>query len=151
EAARGFSAVAYYFGRDLQKDLGVPVGMIHTSWGGTPAEAWTSKPALDDVPALKHYHEQLAANVKKYNPERAKLQYDYDLARYDANQAQHRVAVAKAKLDGQPAPAAPTARRPQMQQPPDRSPNAPSSLYNAMIAPLVPYAVKGAIWYQGES
>ena len=42
----GFSAAAYYFGRDLHKELKVPVGLIHTSWGGTPAELWTSKKAL---------------------------------------------------------------------------------------------------------
>ncbi len=136
ESARGFSAVAYFFGRDLQKDLGVPVGVIHTSWGGTPAEAWTSKAALNAVPALKYYHET------------AQERYAVDLARYELAQAEYKLAAARAKLEGQPAPRAPTARRP---VPPEKSPNTPSSLYNAMIAPLVPYAIKGAIWYQGES
>lgn len=51
-----FSAVSYYFGRDLQAALKIPVGLIHTSWGGTPAQAWTSQPALDAVPALHRYH-----------------------------------------------------------------------------------------------
>lgn len=51
----GFSAVAYHFGQKLQKELGVPVGLIHTSWGGTPAEAWTSTEALAAEPSLKHY------------------------------------------------------------------------------------------------
>ena len=45
-----FTAVAYFFGRDLEKSLKVPIGLIHTSWGGTPAEAWTSKPALEKEP-----------------------------------------------------------------------------------------------------
>jgi sialate O-acetylesterase len=80
-----FSAVAYYFGRDLQKKLNVPIGLIHSSVGGTPAEAWTPRPAMEADPQLKG----LAARG--------------------------------------------------------------SSLYNGMIAPLQPFAIKGVIWYQGES
>jgi sialate O-acetylesterase len=60
ETVPDFSAVGYYFGRDLQKALDVPVGLIHTSWGGTPAEAWTSKEGLDAVPELRHYQAELA-------------------------------------------------------------------------------------------
>jgi sialate O-acetylesterase len=81
----GFSAVAYHFGRHLEKDLKTPVGLIHTSWGGTPAEAWTKKQVLEADPLTK------------------------DLA------------------------------------------GKSSKLYNSMIHPLIPYAIKGAIWYQGES
>src|SRR5437764_932760 len=47
ENAGMFSAVAYYFARDLQKALNVPVGVIHTSWGGTPAQAWTGREVLE--------------------------------------------------------------------------------------------------------
>jgi len=65
KTAPAFSAVGYYFGRDLQKDLGVPVGLIHTSWGGTPAQAWTSKDGLEAVPALRHYHATLAERAGK--------------------------------------------------------------------------------------
>src|SRR5262249_6610799 len=100
---------------------------------------------------LRHYPEELAKAVKGYSPERANLQYEYDRARQDLALAQHRVAVAKAKLDGQPEPKAPTLRPPQRPTPPDRSANSPSTLYNGMVAPLIPFAVKGAIWYQGES
>ena len=88
-----FSAVAYFFGRDLQKQLKVPVGLISTNYGGTPAEAWTSQKTMQATAALK------------------------DLAK----------------------------------NPPTKSPNSPSGLYNAMIHPLLPYAIRGAIWYQGES
>lgn len=140
ETVPGFSAVGYYFGRDLQKALGVPVGLIHTSWGGTPAEAWTSKEALDAVPMLKYYHEQLAQRVKAFDPAKAD-------EKFKADQAKFKEAVAKAKETGQKA----AGKAPLRPQPPDRSQNAPSSLYNAMIAPLLNYPIKGAIWYQGES
>lgn len=97
----GFSAVAYHFGTTLQKGIGVPVGLIHTSWGGTPAEAWASTPALAAVPELAYY------------ADRAKT----------------------AKVDKKG----------------NLGPNVPGVLYNAMIHPLLPFAIKGAIWYQGES
>ncbi len=92
----GFSAVAYFFGRELHKELEVPVGLINSSWGGTICEAWTSRQGLegeeDFEPIL-----QRAADFKPNNP----------------NQA--------------------------------------SALYNGMIHPIVPFAIRGAIWYQGES
>jgi sialate O-acetylesterase len=147
----GFTAVGYFFGRDLQKALNVPVGLIHTSWGGTPAQAWTSKEALNAEPSLKYYHEQLAQALKNYRPAVAQAQYEVAVAENQLAQAKHKLAVAKARADGQPEPKAPTVRPPQRPQSPDKSQNSPSTLYNAMIAPLLPYAVKGAIWYQGES
>ncbi len=83
----GFSAAGYYFGRQLYKDLNVPIGLIHTSWGGTPAEFWTSKAALEADPAVKSL----------------------------AGQGEN------------------------------------SRLYNGMIAPLIPFGIRGAVWYQGEA
>lgn len=83
QTVANFSAVAYYFGRDLRQALKVPVGLIHSSWGGTAAERWTPRETLQLHPETKG-------------------------------------------LKG-------------------------SDLYNGMIAPLLPYAIKGATWYQGES
>lgn len=134
-----FSAVAYYFGQKLQKELGVPVGVIHTSWGGTPAQAWTSTEALLADPALKYYAEALEASKKAYDPVKAKEKHAADLAKW-------KEAVEKAKKDGKPAP-----KQPQMQQMPGNSPNEGATLYNGMIHPLLPFAIQGAIWYQGES
>jgi len=132
----GFSAVAYCFGRELHKELNVPIGLIHTSWGGTPAEAWTSKDVLEsDVdfePILKRYSDVIA----KY-PE-AKSKYEQKLKEWEK-------AVAEAKAEGEKPP-----RRPYPPRGP-RHKNNPSGLYNAMIAPLIPYGIGGAIWYQGES
>lgn len=95
-STKTFSAVGYYFGRDLQKTLDVPVGLINTSWGGTFAEAWTSPEGFKAMPEFASW---VADEYAK-------------------------------KADG---------------------PNHASVLYNAMINPLVPYAFRGAIWYQGES
>jgi sialate O-acetylesterase len=66
DAVIGFSAVAYFFGRDLRKSLGVPVGLIHTSWGGTPAEAWTRRGVLEGNPELKGMVDGYDQAVKGY-------------------------------------------------------------------------------------
>ena len=63
ETVEGFTATGFYFARELQKELGIPIGLIHSSWGGTSAESWTSKPALDTVPAFKERAEQQLANL----------------------------------------------------------------------------------------
>jgi sialate O-acetylesterase len=94
ETIPGFSAVAYHFGKMLRKELGVPVGLISTNFGGTPAEAWTDTAALAAHPYLKGI-----------------------LDRPENPRESHR----------------------------------PGWLYNAMIHPIVPYGIAGAIWYQGES
>jgi sialate O-acetylesterase len=65
-AVQEFSAVAYYFGRELEKNLKVPVGLIVTSWGGMPAEAYTSLEALDAEPSLKYYADRARAAAKQF-------------------------------------------------------------------------------------
>lgn len=95
-----FSAVGYFFAREINTHEHIPVGVIHTSWGGTVAEAWASGESLKKMPAF-------ADSVKVY--------------------------------ESLPAPVAPS------------NPNRPTLLYNAMIHPLLPYPIRGAIWYQGES
>lgn len=144
ETVPGFSAVAYHFGQKLQAELGVPVGLIHTSWGGTPAQAWTSLEALDADPSLKYYADAARAAAKahaEYDPKKAQADYEKALAKWKDD-------VEKAKADKKPepkAPAKPGAAAPNL------GPNVPTSLYNAMIHPLLSFEVKGAIWYQGES
>jgi sialate O-acetylesterase len=149
ETVKDFSAVAYHFGRNLHEKLGVPVGLISTNVGGTPAEAWTSQEALDAVPELQHYHKTLAERVAKWDPDKAKADFDKAQAKFRDDLAKWEEAAKKARDEGQPPPRRPTAPRPP--QSPATSGNSPSTLYNAMIAPLVPFAIKGAIWYQGES
>lgn len=141
KSSPSFSAVGYFFGRDLQKAIDVPVGLIHTSWGGTVAEAWTTRSALESNPELK-------GMIEKYDSSRTSATENYEkaLKKYAADMEKHKAAVAKAKEENKKEPPAP--RKP---TPPDNNPNRPCVLYNAMIHPLQPYAVKGAIWYQGES
>ena len=125
ESVRSFTAVGYYFGRDLQAALGVPVGLIHTSWGGSPAEVWMSETALKS----NHIYARdiLDPWVKQ-------------LQTYRQNVAVWESEKAKAAQENQPF----TKGRPGLGW-------TPAELYNAMLAPLIPYGIAGAIWYQGES
>ncbi|MGD2175303.1 MAG: sialate O-acetylesterase [Candidatus Brocadiaceae bacterium] len=136
ETARAFSAVGYFFGRDLHRELHVPIGLIGTYWGGTPAEAWTSRATLEANPELHaplDRWDEVLANYPK-----AKANYDQRLAQWQEN-------APKLRAEGKPVP-----RRPRAPRGPG-SPHAPGGLFNGMISPLLPYAIKGAIWYQGES
>ncbi len=136
ETVPGFSAVGYFFGRELHKELNVPIGLIHTSWGGTPAEAWTRRGALESVPDCLPILERFDEAMAKY-PE-AKKKYDEDVNKW-------KEAAEKAKAEGKKPPG-----RPRAPFGPG-NPHSPAGLYNAMIAPLIPYSIGGAIWYQGES
>jgi sialate O-acetylesterase len=102
QTAREFTAVGYYFARNLQKELNVPIGLIGSNWGGTRIEPWTPPEGFKQVPALKEIADNLDQFPKKL----------------DNGQINHQSALA---------------------------------LYNGMIHPLVPFAIRGALWYQGES
>lgn len=139
QTAAGFTAVGYYFGRDLHRKLKVPIGLIHSSWGGTPAEAWMSRDLL-----AADFPETLKAQ------EKAVSEYSAALARYRATEPElvkaWEDAAGQAKAAGKPAPP-----RPAPPVDPGANPKRPAGLYQGMIAPLIPYAFRGVIWYQGES
>ena len=162
-----FSAVGYYFAKDIAATQKVPVGMIGTYWGGTPAQAWTSLEALGAMPETKYYVDsyektktdlpQLKLKYKNetlpaFEKEKAKWDEEVGAGLKEKLEAWQREAVA-ARAEGKPQPPKPTGSRPEPRKPapPEGNPHIPSSLYNGMIAPIVPFAVKGAIWYQGES
>lgn len=138
-----FTATGYFFARELRKKLKVPVGLLNCNWGGTRVEPWIPMSKYQTTDSLKKYYESETAPVKdkvaKWDPAKAKANYEKQLAAWKEN-------VKKAKEAKKKAP-----RKPRMQQRPDMSNRLPSTLYNAMTHTLVPYAIKGAIWYQGES
>jgi sialate O-acetylesterase len=130
-----FSAVAYLFARDLHLALDVPVGIVNSTWGGTPVEAWIGADALKSDPAFaivsKRWTKQLAdfEVAKSAHAEKTR-----------AWQSAKTAAEARGERFTETAPAAPKA--PVWE---------PSTLYHGMITPLLPYSLRGAIWYQGES
>ena len=139
ESVGAFSATAFFFGREIHKSLKLPVGLINSSVGGTPIEAWTSLPAQKSLSELKPLFARWENATATYDPEKAKTQYDKAFAEW-------RTAAKKARDDGKQLP-----RPPQPPVNPRRNSHHPAVLFNGKIAPLVPYAIRGAIWYQGES
>jgi sialate O-acetylesterase len=162
---QGFASAAYFFARDIRKLKGQPLGMIESSWGGTRAEAWTSLSGLKKDPILDHYVKAQEKNVADYPemvktyPER-KAAYDIAIKQWndevgkpwDQAQKEWKDTVIKAQAAGQPVPPAPkpSQPRPTDVHTPDGGSPGPANLFNAMIAPLMPFAIKGVIWYQGE-
>ncbi len=142
ESAPQVSAVAYFFVKNLFESptspaKGVPQGIIDSSWGGTPVEAWTSYRALSSDPALLPAFTEWAASMEAFPTVKA---------RYDVSLATWNEASEAAKKSGAKPPA-----KPALPGTIPGGPWEPAGLYNGMIAPLVPYGIKGAVWYQGES
>jgi sialate O-acetylesterase len=128
ETVKDFSAVLYYFGREMHRDLKTPIGLIHSSWGGTPIASWLSGPSLAGNARLEPF-----------------LTYWQNaILQYPVNQSRYEQAVKKWEAAGSQGarPAPPLGPGHQHE---------PTTLYNAMIAPLVKYTIKGALWYQGET
>ncbi|HEY1021924.1 MAG TPA: sialate O-acetylesterase, partial [Flavisolibacter sp.] len=125
-----FSAVAYFFAREINKATGFPVGIINATWGGTPAESWTKKEVLQNDADLNEIL----------------VRYQKAVEAFPAENEKYKTAFAKWREDtGSRKGAAPAA-------PMGPSHNkSPYKLYNGMIVPVQPYTIRGVIWYQGES
>jgi sialate O-acetylesterase len=131
DVMKDFSAVGYFFGRDLHKRLHVPIGLIGAYWSGTPAQAWTSKVVLEGNAELKSYLTKWDEHTTQY----PRLKKEWD-ARDAAARAQGK--TLSVWFDPEP-------------QHPVTSAGRPANLFNGMINPLIPFAMRGVIWYQGES
>jgi sialate O-acetylesterase len=134
------SGTAYFFGRNLHEKLGRPVGLVVSAVGGTPIESWTSRDVLASVPELKDGFETMATQAKTYYPKKAQEVYEKRIAEWDA-------LIAKLTAEGKPLPK--PKQKPRIQ--PDPRSTRLGNLFNGKIAPLMPYRIAGAIWYQGEA
>ncbi len=132
-----WSAVGYFFAKDLQSVLGQPIGIINSSVGNTQANAWTPKTVLESDPLLRETY--LVPWAKQME------RYPADMTAYQAALERWTEANGQAEKSGQRAPA-----KPRLPPGPD-SHRAPAALYNAMIHGLTAYTIRGALWYQGES
>ncbi|WP_221032881.1 sialate O-acetylesterase [Actomonas aquatica] len=128
ETVPHFTAVGYYFARQLHAELGVPIGLVNSNWGGTPAEAWLPPAALEDLDIL------LAATSHQA----------YSYTGIHANLVNYQEKLAAWEADPE------NVEKPSMPWRPGAE-NHSLVLNNGMIAPLAPYGLKGVIWYQGEA
>lgn len=130
ESVRKFSAVGYYFAKEISAREKVPIGVIESNWGGTPAEAWTSLDALGSNANLNPVFAHRAHMMDSLIDEYAVQPHEEELKR-------------EAREKGLP--------EPKFSWHPDPNSWNPSALYNAMISPLTLMPIRGVIWYQGES
>ncbi|HEV7779835.1 MAG TPA: sialate O-acetylesterase, partial [Chitinophagaceae bacterium] len=130
--AGSFSAVAYYFAKKIHQQLNVPVGIVYAAWGGTPAEAWTPAPVIKNDTVLSKYIDR----------------WQTILGKVGEDSVAYHLAVAEWRKDST------RSKRPEEPQTfyyYKRPWREPSVLFNGMISPVIPYGIKGVLWYQGES
>lgn len=135
-----FSAVGYFFGRQLYETLNVPIGLINDAWGGSACEAWIRRDLLaaDERyrPLLERWEETEKAG---FDPVKAEADYQEKLAKWKDS-------AAAAKAAGKPAP-----QQPRKANNPLTGNHRPANIYNGVLKPTIGYGIRGAIWYQGES
>lgn len=137
ETAAGFSAVGYFFGRQLHLALGVPVGLINDAWGGSACEAWIRRDVLAADP-------KFALMLKRW--EQIEKDYPRTKAEYDSKMAEWKLAADKARAEGKR-----PSRPPQNPEGMMTGNFRPGNIYNGVLKPTIGYGIRGVIWYQGES
>jgi len=138
----GFSAVGYFFGRELHQKLNVPVGLIDATWGGTRIESWTPPQGFAEVPALAAANEKLQLAIP------GSTSHDQRMSKLITDMNAWSESAQKALADKSTCPPIPKFPA-ELLGPTDVQ--SATALYNGMIHPLVPFAIRGAIWYQGEA
>ena len=129
-SARDFSAVGYFFGRQLHQTLNVPIGLIDNAWGGSAAEAWVNRSELEKAGKYDELLEKWDTLAKTYDHEAAMNSYRKRLAAWEKNKKGNRPRPPRDQLTGN---------------------HRPANIYNGVLHPTIGYTIRGAIWYQGES
>ena len=137
ETVGPFSAVAYYFGRELHQKLGVPVGLVNSNWGGTRIEPWTPISGFESVPELASIIKEIDSAEEDYRKKVENLLPELE---------KWLNAARTALSNGTNIPA-----QPEMPRHSVDNRQSPTALYNGMIHALTSFAIRGAIWYQGEA
>ena len=133
----GFSGVGYYFGRELNRELGVPVGLVSSAWGGTRIEPWTPPAGFESAPQFADIVKKIREATPRHKEAMKKAAAEIEVWLPKAKEA-----IAQDR-EAPPAPAWPKHELDDAGQ--------PTGIYNGIVHPFVPYAIRGAIWYQGES
>ena len=139
ESVGSFSAVGYYFGRELHNDLNVPIGLISSAWGGTAIHSWSPMKSLEKYPDVIAYRDLKIKQAKQITKD--KLEQDNKII-----VAEWKAAKERSKTTGEE-----VRQWPKLKRHPIDSQDYHSNLFNGMIHPLIPYSIKGVIWYQGEA
>ncbi len=129
ETVKQFSAVAYHFGKQVTEVTGIPIGLINNAWGGSSADAWIRRDVYESDPVF-------AGELAKWQDIEKNFNLDEEIAKWEKR-------VAKARAEGKPIPRKPNDRL--------KGQHRPGNLYAGKLYPLMPFGIKGAIWYQGES
>jgi sialate O-acetylesterase len=132
-----FTAVGYFFARHLHRELKVPVGLIHASWGGTPIHPWMTPESIQGWDGYGKLIEGKQREIAEWPVKKA--QYDEKIRQWETE-------VEAARAEGREPP-----RKPWVPGPPDAGQYMPSRLYQAMVHPFIRMPVHGVLWYQGES
>jgi sialate O-acetylesterase len=130
ETVKTFSAVGYFFGRQLHQTLDVPIGLIDNAWGGSAAEAWVRRDLLEEdgkYGELLQKWDDLAAS---YDHEAEMEKYKQRLAKWQTTKQGNRPRPPRNQLTGN---------------------HRPANIYNGVLKPTIGYTIRGVIWYQGES
>jgi sialate O-acetylesterase len=142
ETVGNVTAAGYYFARRLRDETGdLPIGLIQSSWGGTMAEQWTSREALEANPVTKPIWDEFQRRVDEFDPATAtppevaqQLLKEWQALNKEARRKKERIPP-----------------RPNIVGSPTKKRYTPSNQFNTMIDPIVPYSLRGFFWYQGES
>jgi len=143
DSAKSFSAVGFFFGRYIHEILGIPVGLIDNSWGGSAAEAWVRRETIENDPRFKTLMENTVKRESDVQTEKAKADFEKATTKWKEQVEELKAAGLK---PGQQMPRAPQAPEAWL-----KGNQRPGNIFSGVVHPTLGYGIKGVVWYQGES